>query len=296
MDPVEALRLLSGSADRAQLLRYCSRRALERAVARGEVQKVGKSGIALPSLPDPLKTAAGYRGVLSHASAAEYWLMESINRPAAVHLTLPRQAHRAPRPSIRLHYAETDDERVTSPLRTVLDCSRTMPFREALAIADSALRRELISPEQLIAGAEVLRGPGSRMARRVAGLADLQAANPFESALRATAIDSGVTGFTPQLFIPGLGYRVDLGDPLREIALEADSFTFHGTQSALERDCRRYDELVRHGWLVLRFAWQQVMFEEPWVASVIVDCCRLRPDRKGGTTGPGRSMKAKKTA
>jgi very-short-patch-repair endonuclease len=70
--------------------------------------------------------------------------------------------------------------------------------------------------------------------------------------------------------------RVDLGDPKRKIALEADSFAFHGSRAALERDCRRYDELTLAGWMVLRFAWEHVMFEADWVAVVAIDGCRLR--------------------
>jgi very-short-patch-repair endonuclease len=71
-------------------------------------------------------------------------------------------------------------------------------------------------------------------------------------------------------------YRVDLGDDGRRIALEADSFAYHGTPAALERDCRRYDELVRHGWLVLRFSWDQVMFDPTWVGATIRDTVALR--------------------
>jgi hypothetical protein len=26
----------------------------------------------------------------------------------------------------------------------------------------------------------------------------------------------------------------------------------------------------------LRFAWEHVMFEQSWVGTVVVDCCRLR--------------------
>jgi very-short-patch-repair endonuclease len=283
MEPVEILRHLDGSASREQILASSSRWALERAITHGAVERVSRGRYALPELPEPIKTAASQDGVLSHASAAQYWLMDAVCRPDRVHVTVPRHSHRRAQKLVVLHYADRDDERVTSPGRTVLDCARTMPFRESLAIADSALRRELISAYDLASAAEALTGPGSRRARRVVALADARAANPFESALRATVIDARLEGFLPQLGIPGTEYRVDLGDPKRMIVLEADSFEFHGKRSALERDCRRYDELVRRGWLVLRFSWEQVMFDEQWVASVITDCGRLRNNRRAGT-------------
>jgi very-short-patch-repair endonuclease len=285
VEPVDILRHLGGSVTRAEVVRHSSRWALEQAVRHQEIEKISRGRYTLPGLPEPLKAAAALGGMLSHASAADYWLMDALCRPTVVHVTVPRQAHRRSTRSIALHYADLDGDRVSSPLRTILECARTMPFREALAIADSALRRELATPYQLGAAADALIGPGSRRARRVAERADARAANPFESALRATVTDSGVGGFIPQLFIVGTNYRVDLGDPDRMIVLEADSFTHHGDRSALDRDCRRYNELVRRGWLVLRFSWEQVMFQENWVKAVVLDCCRLRDGRRGGKPG-----------
>jgi very-short-patch-repair endonuclease len=53
---------------------------------------------------------------------------------------------------------------------------------------------------------------------------------------------------------------------VRRLVLEADSFEFHGTRRALVRDCRRYVSLVVRGWTVLRFTWEDVVYEP---ASVI---------------------------
>jgi very-short-patch-repair endonuclease len=64
---------------------------------------------------------------------------------------------------------------------------------------------------------------------------------------------------------------VDLGDPRCRVALEADSFEHHGTRRALRDDCRRYDELVRVGWTVLRFAWEHVVLDPAWVRAVVGD-------------------------
>ncbi len=53
--------------------------------------------------------------------------------------------------------------------------------------------------------------------------------------------------------------RPDLVDERLGIILEADSFAWHGSRAALRRDAKRYDEFVVRGWLVLRFAWEDVM-------------------------------------
>jgi hypothetical protein len=186
---------------------------------------------------------------------------------------------------VTLHYADLDDEDVTSPLRTVLDCAATLPFREGLAIADSACRLDLIDRDQLLEAALKLRGPSRRRARLVAMHADGRADNPFESALRAIVIARGITGFQPQLLIPA-GYgagrsgsdkdkRVDLGDPERLVVFEADSFEHHGARQALANDCRRYDELSSQGWRLLRFAYEQVMFEEDRAGDLMEEVCRV---------------------
>jgi hypothetical protein len=59
----------------------------------------------------------------------------------------------------------------------------------------------------------------------------------------------------------------------------------HGTRAAFAADCRRYDELTVLGWLVLRFAWEHVMFHRGWVADVVLRAVA----RRGPTTRTVRS-------
>jgi very-short-patch-repair endonuclease len=37
----------------------------------------------------------------------------------------------------------------------------------------------------------------------------------------------------------------------------------------LKRDCERYNAFVLDGWLVIRFAWEHVMFEPQYVDRVL---------------------------
>ena len=107
--------------------------------------------------------------------------------------------------------------------------------------------------------------------RDVARLADGRAANPFESVLRAIA--SSVPGLQvePQVAIdlPTGTVYVDLADRRLAVVAEADSFAWHGSRRALWRDCRRYNRLVLRGWLVLRFAWEDVMFYPEYVRACL---------------------------
>ncbi|MCZ4498392.1 MAG: hypothetical protein JWQ74_945 [Marmoricola sp.] len=194
--------------------------------------------------------------------------------PARPHVTVPRnrRVDRERRRSTEVHWADlnVDDLRppgVTSWMRTVTDCLTSCPLDEALAVADSALRHGAVTPAALVAAAAVLRGPGSAAARRVARLADGRAANPFESVLRALALEVGLD-VVPQVPItaPGFYARPDLVDIECRLVLEADSHTWHSSREALRRDCRRYNALVLIGWTVLRFTWEDVMLHPGVVA------------------------------
>ena len=265
-----------GTATWAQIREQVTQHAVRRALDRGEVTRVARGRYALPTLPDARQAAARLGGVVSHVSAAEAHRLPLLVAPAVAWVTVPpnRQARDTGQLAVRWRALGVHEVRdgVTTPLRTVLDCAATVPFAEALAVADGAVRLGLVATQQLVSAASQFTGRGAPQVRRVALHADGRAANPFESALRALALDAGCSGFEPQLRIEVHGgIRVDLGDVERRIALEADSFEWHGDRGALRRDCRRYDELVRAGWRVLRFAWEDVMFDQGWVRSVIAD-------------------------
>ncbi len=63
----------------------------------------------------------------------------------------------------------------------------------------------------------------------------------------------------------------DLADPLLGIAIEAESFEWHGKPAQLSRDCRRYNTLSLLGWHVIRFSWWQVMYDAAYVQRVLVE-------------------------
>jgi hypothetical protein len=48
------------------------------------------------------------------------------------------------------------------------------------------------------------------------------------------------------------------------------SFRRNRKLTAAQRDARRYDLLVVDGWIVLRFAWEDVMFDQDFVRSVLL--------------------------
>jgi very-short-patch-repair endonuclease len=285
-DPVDVVRRLGGRASTKVLLEHTTRRRLTEAVRSGRLARPRRGLHVLPEMPDAAVVATGVGGIVSHASAAVWWRLALVRVPDVVHVTVQRGSRRAPVPGVRYHWvpiaamepaAAAEFGIVTSILQTVLDCAATMPFDEALAIADSALALHLVAPAALLAAAASSPRTGRQRRLRIARSADGRAANAFESRLRAIVLDAGVASFEPQVTIElscGRRVRVDLADRARRVVLEADSFEHHGGRADLARDCERYDELVADGWTVLRFAWEHVMFRPEWVADVVTRAVR----------------------
>lgn len=283
MEVTERLRELGGVADRATLVEAVGRAGLDQALSSGAVVRVARGRFALVQADEALITAHALSGVLSHTSAALHWGWELKTVPDHPHVLVP-QRRKVPvdrRAGIVLHRGDLtrDDVRghVTSPELTLVQCLRTLPFDEALAVADSALRNGE-PPSTLRRIHMTVRGPGAPRVRRVCDEATDLAANPFESVLRAIALEVPGLQVQPQRQIAE-GTRPDLVDRDLRLVLEADSFEWHGGRAALRRDAQRYNQMVVDGWLVLRFAWEDVMFEQDYVRGCLVAAVTLATRR-----------------
>ncbi|WP_405059787.1 hypothetical protein OG474_44635 [Kribbella sp. NBC_01505] len=277
----EMLNRRGGVATFGDLRAVMSGRAVRRALAGGDIRRVAKGVYALPTSPAALTAARSHGGVVSHLSAAQHWGFGVINRPVLPHVTLrPGRVRRQTGLACTLHWAEvpTIDD-VTTPLRTVLDCIRTLPLAEALAVADSALRSRAFDHDELLQAAAAIRGPHRHRIFAVAGFADLRADSVLESALRALLIEAGLEGFVPQVRVHDAEFsaRIDLAHPGLRLGLEADGFEYHGFRQALVRDCRRQVGLTVRGWRILRFSWEDIRYDGQWVVSSVRRASGLAP-------------------
>lgn len=229
-----------------------------------------------------VRTAHALSGVLHLTSAAMHhgWEVKLVPEQPVVAVPRNRKVTTARRAGADVRWVDLAPEDVadgivTDEETTLRHCFTRLPRDEALAIADSALRHG-VPPATLRRAASSAQGPGARQARWVAAHADGAAANPFESCLRDIALDVPGLDVRPQVTLRGRGtVRPDLVDVDLGLVLEADSFAWHGDRAALRRDARRYDLLVVDGWLVLRFAWEDVMHDRAWVRAVLVAAVAL---------------------
>ncbi len=271
MNAGEALVKLGGFGTTKQVVRLTSAKRVRTALSRGEILRVGRNRLALATADRAHEAALAVNGWASHLSAAAHHGWETRMQPEMPQVTVPRRRAIESRLPVLvelhrgdIHTSECDGW-ATSPLRTVMDCANDLPFVDALCVADSALRHGSLTQGNLMATAVTPEQA------KVAEYADARAANPFESALRALALEAGLETI-PQYEI-SLGEFVvhpDLANPLLSIALEADSYEFHGRHKwDHNRDCIRYNLLVAAGWRVLRFTWEQVMERPDYVIQTI---------------------------
>lgn len=277
---VETLTELGGVAGTADLVRATSREAVGQAVAERRIRRLRRGLFALPGIEEDVAVAHQVSGALSHESAALWHNWPCGRIPELPVVTVPRHRKvRAPQREVAdVRYGDLPreqlDGRVTSPIRTVVDCARALPFPEALAVADAALRDGVVRSE-LVAAVESSPRTGRSRAMRVVAAADGRAANAFESAVRAISLDVPGLALEPQVRVLD-GVTPDLVDRELLIVVECDSWTYHAERSAFGRDIDRYNELAVAGWLVLRFTREQAVDRPEHVRDLMVRAVALR--------------------
>lgn len=219
--------------------------------------------------------------VLSHASAAVLHGLPVWAIPLRrVHATRARRTGGRSGTRVHVHAAPLDYHEidvvdglpVTSVARTVVDLARTVPFEQAVAVADAALHDGLVDRESLAAALARSAGwLGSPDARRVVAFADGRSASVGESRSRVAILRAGLPAPVLQWEVIGRSGRwigrVDFGWPELRTVGEFDGVAKYGRllrpgQSAgdavyaekLREDELRAEDLgvVRWGWPALR--------------------------------------------
>lgn len=285
MDLISQVALLGGVCDRATLVGLRSVREVDEALRTGVLVRDARGRYALPITRPALRTANRVAGVLSHRSAAQYWGWAQKSPPSLPEVTFARTRRVDPalRKVLVPHWCELapDDVQgsVTSQVRTLIDCMRNLPWDEAVAIVNSAIRADDFTQDEVQQMAEQTKGRGRRRICEVAAAVTGQCANPFEAVLYAQALLIPGLNVVPQLPVAVKGttrtLHPDLGDPLLGLVIEAESFEWHGESVRLTADCRRYNTLALLGWQVIRFSWWQVMFDPAYVQRVLVEAVAL---------------------
>ena len=199
------------------------------------------------------------------------------------------------------HEVESVGETVTTTaVRTAYDCAFDEPAHNALAIADSVLRRccqpDRERPELCLEAIDRVRQEWARtlkreprrrgvaQARAVLGLATPFSESALESAVRWLVLVLGLP-------IPQVQYPVDTSEgrwwvdmcwPDRRLVVEADGRKKYQGAEDLWKEKRRQDRIESQGWTVLRVSYGDMMRPDQLGAKILTkfppaEVSRLRP-------------------
>jgi len=166
--------------------------------------------------------------------------------------------------------------RVLSPEMTVVDCALTLPLREAVVVADSAMRTGKVSLTglQQLAEAHLHHPRGARL-RRVLDLVDPCSGSVLESLLRVLLRQHGLSPESQVNLVDAHGGfigRVDFLLREQRLVIECDGRRWHDPEDARERDRVRDNELERAAWRLLRVTWSDVVHRPSHVVQLVRDC------------------------
>jgi very-short-patch-repair endonuclease len=219
---------------------------------------------------------AGRNAVLSHRSAATIWGLDGIQSDGRPELMIAGVRH--PRSELVVVHrtlalapddvCRRDGQRVTRPMRTIIDLAAVLN-EEALEIAlESARRMRLVADHRLRRRLESLGGRGRAGATQLRALLDAVAGQPpaeytlevkVARLLRRSALPQPVRQHRVRIF--GRGYRLDFAWPQLRVALECDGRMYHEFQ----RDRTRWRQLGASGWRVLPVTWADATHRWPTI-------------------------------
>jgi very-short-patch-repair endonuclease len=236
------------------------------------VYAVGHGALPLRGRLMGAVVACGPETTLSHRDGAGWWAILPTNR-ARVDVTSPGR-HRLP--GIDAHRARLDpiDRTVhegipiTTVARTLLDLAEVVPERRLAQAVETAERRGLFD---LNAVEDVLRrSPGRHGQRPLRSVLGHYTPAPLtrselEDAFWALLKEEDLPRPQPNAAVGP--YEVDFLWEDQRLIVERDSWEFHGTKQAFERDRERDLELQLAGYTVIRVTYRRLVQDRKRLAS-----------------------------
>lgn len=141
---------------------------------------------------------------------------------------------------------------ITTPVQTFVDLSAELGLVDLVVLGDSLVRAGAVTPAELRAAAEEVRGRRRLLARRAAGLVRAGVDSPMETRLRLLLVLAGLPEPVVAIALRDdsgrVRYRLDLGYPQVRIAVEYDGRQHAENTAQWRWDVRRREELEADGW------------------------------------------------
>jgi very-short-patch-repair endonuclease len=222
------------------------------------VYRVGHRAPSLEARYMAATKASGEGGVLSGLAAAYLWgLVKGTAPPPEVTCSMKRRIRGVQTRRRRIDARDKTVRRgipVTTVPRTLIDLSSLLPLPELARAFHEANVRYRTTPDQV--ESRLGRAKGAANLRRVlrgdthVTLSELE--RSFLRMLRREGLP------LPETNRPAGSHRVDCRWPGQRLTVELDSYRYHGSRHAWERDRRREREAYARGDQFRRFTWGDV--------------------------------------
>ena len=236
------------------------------AIEAGALERVRRSWLIAPGCTPQRRTAAQASGRITCVTAAQergLWTPDA----GSVHVAVAPTASRNGRDGVQLHWARgpvpvsrfSTDE----PLLNVLfQVARCLEPAEAATVWESALRKGKTTLVQLRRTQWGALRPG-QVLEMVGALSDSGVETTFLRICQACGVP-----VRQQVLIDGHPVDALIGERL---VVQLDGFEFHSAAKDRRRDLRQDARLVLLGYTVLRFDYQQVMFDARYVMETLMN-------------------------
>ena len=239
------------------------------AVSAGLLQRIRRSWLATSECDARRLAAARVSGRVTCVSSAAMrglWTPDPASDPGRTHVAVAGTASRVSSDSMRLHWGNGPapvgrNANEDPPLNTLFHIAHCLPRPSALAVWESAIRRNIVD-----AGALPHVAWRSRQASELAAVASSLSDSGLESHLIDGARRAGVT-IRQQVWIDGHPVDGLIGSSL---VTQIDGFAHHSTAADRRRDLAADARLIARGYVVLRFDYYQLLFQWDLVLETIL--------------------------
>lgn len=174
---------------------------------------------------------------------------------------------------------------VSSPARALLEVAADLTADELAATVERAQVKRLVRKHELeavIARAGRRRGVGALRALVNEPFTRSKAERLVVKLTRAAQLPR------PAFNAIAEGFEVDVLWRAERVVLEFDSYEFHATRAAFERDRRKTAALTRGRYVVLRATWNELTRQSHALVARIAEALALSARAKGSTDPDGR--------
>lgn len=256
-----------------------SRYEIAAAVEAGELRRVRRSWLVTPECDVRRVIAASHGGRVTCVSAAGQrglWMpppaetadadADADADAAPTHVAVPGTSSRHGLDGAILHWAtgpapvgrNMTEEPILNILFHVAQC---LPRRDALAVWESAVQKRL-TDAAVLRGVAWRRAEAAEIAGLVSSLSDSGLETRFVGGMRAAGV-----AVRQQVWIDGHPADGLIGDSL---VIQIDGFAHHSSAADRRRDLAADARLVTRGYVVLRFDYQQVLFDWDQVLDTVL--------------------------